>query len=86
MTANAGNLNIVSNYSGITIGYNAAYNFKFNLDLQHASLKDNGNLEFSKKNIESTKKYYSGHYGSSSTSNQMTIKSEYGSINLKKIN
>ncbi len=84
MTSNAGNVNIQSNYTGITIGYDAAYNFKFELDLEYASLRDSDGFEFTKKKVESTDKYYLGYYGSSSTSNFIKINSDYGSVSFKK--
>ncbi|MFC4721859.1 hypothetical protein ACFO5O_05985 [Geojedonia litorea] len=86
MTANAGNLKIDADYAGITVGFNSGYNFKFNVDLTHASLRDHESLEISKKNIQSSEKQYSGSYGNSNSSNQVLIKSSYGNVSLKKIN
>ena len=84
MTANAGNVTIESDYTGISIGYDAAYNFKFDLDLEYASLRDSDGFEFTKKKVESSDKYYQGYYGSSNTSNLIRIKSDYGSVSFKK--
>ena len=84
MTANAGNVSIQSDYAGINIGYDAAYNFKFEIDLQYASLRDSDGFEFTKKKIESSDKYYQGYYGSNSTPNQIKISSDYGSVSFKK--
>ncbi len=84
LTANAGNVSIQSNYAGITIGYDASYNFKFELDLEYASLRDSDGFEFTKKKVESTDKYYQGYYGSSSASNLIKISSDYGSVSFKK--
>ena len=86
LTSNAGNVNIESDYTGITIGYNAAYNFNFEIDLEYASLRDKEGLEMSKQRVESYKKYYSGYYGNSSSGNLLKINSDYGSVSLKKIN
>ncbi|MGJ8593645.1 MAG: hypothetical protein ACSHXF_13925 [Aquaticitalea sp.] len=84
MTANAGNVDIQSNYVGITIGFEPAYNFKFELELEYASLRDSDGFEFTKKRVESTDKYYQGYYGNSSTSNLVKINSDYGSVSFKK--
>jgi len=84
MTSNAGNVYIESDYTGITIGYDSAYNFKFDLDLEYASLRDSDGFEFTKKRVESSDKYYQGYYGSSSTSNLIKISSAYGSVSFKK--
>ena len=86
MTANAGNLNIESNYTGITIGYNSAYSFNFEIDLEYASLRDKDGLEISKQKIESSDKYYAGYYGNNNSGNLIKINSDYGSVSLKKIN
>lgn len=84
MTANAGNIMIDSDYVGITIGYDTAYNFKFELDLDYASLRNSEGFEFIKKREESTSKYYQGFYGNASTSNLIKINSDYGSVTFKK--
>ena len=86
MASNAGNVNIESDYTGITIGYNSAYNFNFEIDLEYASLRDKDDLEMSKQRVESSKKYYSGYHGNSNSGNLIKINSDYGSVSLKKIN
>jgi hypothetical protein len=86
MTANAGNVQLSSSYTGITIGYNSAYSFNFVIDLEHASLRDKDGLEISKQRIESSDKHYSGHFGNSNSGNLIKINSDYGSVSLKKIN
>ncbi|MDO6597540.1 hypothetical protein Q4512_11490 [Oceanihabitans sp. 2_MG-2023] len=84
ITANAKNVNIVSDYVGITIGYHPNYNFNFNIDLEYASLRDYEGLEFTKKRIESTDKYYEGYNGNTNSGNTLSISSDYGSVTLKK--
>ncbi|MFD2824758.1 hypothetical protein ACFS5M_13835 [Lacinutrix iliipiscaria] len=84
MTANAGNIDIESDYVGITIGYSSGYNFNFKIDLEYGSLRDHDDLEFTKKNVESTDKYYEGYHGNSSSGNFIKITSDYGSVSLKK--
>lgn len=86
MASNAGNVNIESDYAGITIGYSSGYNFNFEIDLEHASLRDKDGLEMSKQRVESTKKYYAGYHGNANSGNLIKINSDYGSISLKKIN
>lgn len=84
MAANAGSIEIESDYCGITIGYNSGYTFNFDIDLEYASLRDADDFEFSKKRIESSDKYYQGYYGKSNSNNMIRIKSEYGSVTFKK--
>jgi hypothetical protein len=70
----------------VVVRYNSAYNFNFEIDLEHASLRDKDGLEISKQRIESSDKHYSGHFGNSSSGNLIKINSDYGSVSLKKIN
>jgi hypothetical protein len=85
IAASAGDINLQTGYTGITIGHDADYNFQFEIALEYASLKHPEDFEFVKKRIESTEKYYSGYYGSSNTKNRVSINSEYGSITFKKL-
>lgn len=84
MTANAGNIHIESDFNGITIGYDPAYHFKFDIDLEYASLRNADDFEFTNKHIESTDKYYQGFFGNSNSPNLIKIKSEYGSVTFKR--
>lgn len=84
MTANAGNIDISSDYMKITIGYSEGYNFNFDIDLTYGSLRDSDGFEFSKRNEKSSSKYYSGYYGKSNSKNRIKIESDYGSVTFKK--
>ncbi|WP_298902758.1 hypothetical protein [uncultured Psychroserpens sp.] len=84
MAANAGNIDIESDYNGITIGYAPDYNFSFDIDLEYASLRDASDFEFTKKRIESSDKYYQGYHGNANSGNMIRIKSEYGSVTFKR--
>ncbi|NRA93871.1 MAG: hypothetical protein HRU26_14550 [Psychroserpens sp.] len=83
MAASAGNIDIQSDYNGITIGYDSGYTFDFDIDLEYASLRNAEDFEFTKKRIESSDKYYQGYYGSPNSGNMIRIKSEYGSVTFK---
>jgi hypothetical protein len=84
MTANAGNIDIKSDFMKITIGYSEGYHFNFEFDLSYASLRDTDGFEFSKQIEKSSNKYYSGYYGNSNSENRIKIESDYGSITFKK--
>lgn len=84
MTANAGNINIQSDYLGITIGYHPDYNFNFDIETEYCSIRNTEGFEFTKKRVESNESYYQGYYGSSSSQNLVKINSEYGNITFKK--
>lgn len=85
MASNAGNINIKTDYVGITIGYQAGYSFNFEIDLEYASLRDANEFHFTKEREESSRNYYLGYYGDASSSNNIKISSDYGSVTFKKI-
>lgn len=84
MTANAGNIDISSDYMKITIGYSEGYSFDFEFDLSYASLRDTDDFEFSKRIEKSSSKYYSGYFGKQNSGNRIKINSDYGSVTFKK--
>lgn len=84
LSATAGDVVIQSDYTGIKIGYHNDYNFTFNITLEYAGLSGKDDLEFTKKRVESSDKYYEGYYGNSSSSNRINIDSEYGGVTLTK--
>ncbi|WP_028374835.1 hypothetical protein [Leeuwenhoekiella sp. MAR_2009_132] len=86
ITANAGDVRINTEYAGVKVGYNANANFRFTIKLDYASLKGDENLEVTKRQIESTDKYYEGYYGSASSKNTITVNSEYGGVSFYKVN
>ena len=86
LTAGAGNVQIQTDYTGITIGYAQEYNFKFSIKLEYASLKGEDDFQIVKKRIESSDKYYEGYYGSASAKNNISINSEYGGVTFTKTN
>jgi hypothetical protein len=84
MTANAGDIDISSDYMKITIGFSEGYHFNFDITLSYGSLRDSDGFEFLKRKEKSTSKYYSGFYGSSNSGNTINIDSDYGSVSFKK--
>ncbi len=83
MTANAGNVNIQSDYMKITLGYDPAYNFEFDIKLEYAGLRGAEGFEMVKQRIQSGDKYYLGYHGDQNTPNRILINSEYGSVTFK---
>lgn len=84
MTANAGSVNIESDYLKITIGYSAGYSFNFDIDLEYAKLHGSDGLEITKQRIESGDKYYAGYHGDANSGNRIRISSDYGSVTFNK--
>lgn len=85
MASKAGNVNIDSEFTGITIGHDAGYSFSFDIDLDYCSLRDSDGFNFTNKEVDHTEKKYNGYYGSKGSGNIIKIKSEYGSVSFKKI-
>jgi len=68
----------------ITIGYSSGYSFNFDIDLDHASLRGEDDLEITKQKIESRDKYYAGYHGTNNSGNTIKISSDYGSVTFNK--
>lgn len=83
LNENTKNVNISGDYVGIKLGYASNYNFSFDINLDYASL-NSSDLEFSKKIVESTSKYYAGYHGNSTSGNFIKINSDYGGVSLNK--
>ena len=85
MASKANNININSDFTGITIGHDASYNFDFDIDLDYASLRESDGFNFTSKEIDMNEKKYKGYHGSQNSGNLVKINSEYGSVTFKKI-
>ncbi|MBT8376189.1 MAG: hypothetical protein KJO22_04920 [Bacteroidia bacterium] len=83
MASNAGNVLINTEYVGITLGYDSAYNFDFEFDMEYGGLSGTENFNFNTKRIQSSEKYYTGYHGAENSGNKIKINSEYGSITFK---
>ncbi|WP_296316828.1 hypothetical protein [Winogradskyella sp. UBA3174] len=85
IASKAKNITIKSDFTGITIGHDADYNFDFDIDLEFASLRESDGFNFTNKEVDMTEKKYNGYYGSQNSGNLVKIKSEYGSVTFKKL-
>lgn len=86
LSPNAGDITIQSDYTGIKIGYDAAYSFSFDISLEYAGLRGSDNFEITKQRIQSSNKYYEGYYGNSNSTNSISINSEYGGVTFTRLN
>jgi len=77
------NFSIASEYTTIDVNYDAQASFDFNVTTKYANFKHGNELEVSYKNESGSTKSYQGFYRKSGD-NKMTIRTEYGSINLLK--
>lgn len=79
-------VSITSEYTGIKIGVSSSINFNFDINMQYGNFKYNRNaIEFYKKIIKTTKKYYQGFYGKENPTSVLEMNTQYGSIHLKEI-
>ncbi|MCX2679182.1 hypothetical protein OOZ15_04445 [Galbibacter sp. EGI 63066] len=83
LAADAKNVKIISDYTGIKIGYNSNYHFNFEIELSYAGLGGDIDFEYQISREKSTSKYYQGRYGGETT-NKLYIDSDYGSVNFNK--
>lgn len=84
IASNAQNIEIDGEHASMYIGFDSAYNFNFDINLEHASLRNTEGFDFTTKRVDGSDKRYSGSYGSSSTQNLVKVSSEFGSVTFKK--
>lgn len=84
MASKAQNINICSDFTGITIGFDTNYNFDFDIKLDYASLRSSDDFNFTNKEVDNSEKQYNGYHGTQNSGNLVKIKSEYGSVTFKK--
>ena len=83
LNARMNDLSIISGYSNIKIGYNAAYAFDFDIAVRYANFKHENNLVFSNREETNFSKTFQGYHLKKGINN-FIIKSDYGNINLTK--
>jgi hypothetical protein len=83
MASNAGNLNLNTEFTGITIGIDQNYNFDFDINLEYASLNHPESFTFTVKEKDNSDKTYKGYHVNSNSGNAVKIDSEYGSVTFK---
>lgn len=84
MAADAGNINIHSDYTGIKIGYNPNYHFDFEITTSYANVSGKEGFEVGISKEKSGDRYYKGYYGSANSGKNVSITSEYGSVSFTK--
>ncbi|WP_299526712.1 hypothetical protein, partial [Winogradskyella sp.] len=84
VASKANNIAIKSEFTGVSIGYDAAFNFNFDLDFEFGSLRDAEGFNFINKEINRHDKRYKGYYGTKDSGNNVKISSEHGSVSFKR--
>lgn len=76
-------IDIDTRFTSMTIGIDNAFNFNFDLDFQHGSLRDSDGFNFTSKEVDHSDKKYKGYYGSKDSGNLIKISSQHGSVSFK---
>lgn len=85
LTKNAGNVSLNGDYAGMKIGYDAAYEFTFNVNLSYAGFTGTDGLQFTLKNKSNSNSTYEGYNISKSAKNNLFIDSDYGSVKMNRL-
>lgn len=84
IASKAHNIDIDTDFTGITIGHDANYNFDFDIELEYASLRESDGFNFTSKEVDFSEKKYKGYFGKENSGNLIKIDSEYGSVSFNK--
>jgi len=84
MAKDAGNLQIKGDYTGIKIGYDSDYNFNFEIKTSYGGVSGKDDFQMSISEVKNTSKYYKGYRGTDNSGNNVSVKSDYGSITFYK--
>jgi hypothetical protein len=77
------NIKIDSDYTGIKIGLDDDISFNFKVQLSYGGLDiDSENVNYNKKIVKSSSKYYEGYVNKENSASTIEINSDYGSIKL----
>ena len=73
-------IEINADYAGIKLGADPDWDFEFTVETEYAGFKTDFPLDYKKKIIESTDRFYQGQHGNGI--NLLNLNAEYGSIKL----
>ncbi len=82
--ANFKSLDIKSSYTQLKLGVNSNTAFNIAASLNYTNFKYTNGFTFNKEIKKTTSKYYEGFYNSSNSTNNITLKSSYGSVSFTK--
>lgn len=83
LSAKANDLAINAGYSNIKVGYSNNFAFDFDINVRYANFKYENDLIFSDREETNYSKSFRGYFSKKGV-NKVTIKSDYGNINLLK--
>lgn len=79
----AGNININTGYTNISLGYDINYAFDFDIVTKYGNIKNDSGLEISVNEIKSNTKRINGYYKKKGQ-NKVNVNSNYGNVSLIK--
>lgn len=85
MDANAGNMTINTDYTGVDIGYSPQYKFDFEISTEYANVRGRENFEVNISQEKGSERFYKGYHGSSNSGNTVSIRSDYGGITFEMV-
>lgn len=80
MASDAGNLRVNTDYTGVKIGYDPEYHFNFEIKTSYSGVSGKDNFQINISEEKNTSTYYKGYYGSTNSSNLVSISSDYGGV------
>lgn len=80
----ARDIKVNSNYAGVKIGFDARQPFNFQVDSNYGSVKGLDALEVQKHHDQSTKKSFRGYHLSQDSGRNISVKSNYASVQFNK--
>ncbi len=86
MAADAGNLHIQTDYTGVKIGYVPQYHFDFEISTEYADVRGKENFEVNISQEKSKERYYKGYHGQANSGKMVSVQSDYGDISFEIIN
>lgn len=84
VTAQAKNVTIRADYTGVKLGFESTFNFDFVVDLSYASFKGESDVTVLKSSKDYTSSMYSGYHGTQNSGNTVNINSDYGGVTFNK--
>ncbi len=78
------NVNITAKYTSVNLTYDARAAFDLNAQLSYASLKTDDAIDFSVRDIQSSRSTYEGHHKKRNSGNSIQVSSSYGGVKIQK--
>lgn len=78
------NVNIRTDYTGVSIGYDSNLNFDFVVKTSYGGINLDDSINTMKKSKDNSSKDYRGYHGEKNSGNSIDISTSYGGVKLRK--